>query len=253
MPPTSNYVTDPPIAVLGIDAAWTAAFETVCQRGTEALQWGLPEPWIHAELFAELKHRAPTTGFHPIAHEIPYVTHCPVVLPKRRDLVTRGAVKWVDLCLHSEDRTNWASFEFKVSHTGKTERKDNADRSAMDGVRKDISALAGFDLKLTAAAWRDPDAATKSHWMADILGPHVGSLASGTQHFVMAYLELDGSLDTAFWNRTSIEKEVRNWLPRRSKAVEIPDMSITIANGIAGRHSLILAQWISKRSTQQRD
>ncbi len=43
---------------------WTVAFETVCQRGTEALQWGLPEPWIHAELFAELKHRAPTTSFH---------------------------------------------------------------------------------------------------------------------------------------------------------------------------------------------
>ena len=30
-------------------------------------------------------------------HEIPYVTHCPVVLPKRRDLATRGAVQWVDL------------------------------------------------------------------------------------------------------------------------------------------------------------
>ncbi len=162
-------------------------------------------------------------------------------------------MKWVDLCLHSEDRTHWTWFEFKVRHTRKTERKDNADRSAMDGVRKDISALAGFDLNRTEAAWRDPDAATKSHWMEETLGPHVGSLASGTQHFVMAYLELDGSLDTVFWNQTSIEKEVRKWLPKRSKAVEIPDMSITITNGIAGRHSLMLAQWISKRSTQQRD
>ncbi|GAI74008.1 unnamed protein product, partial [marine sediment metagenome] len=34
---------------------WFDVFSVVCARGREALQWDLPEAWVHAELYAELK------------------------------------------------------------------------------------------------------------------------------------------------------------------------------------------------------
>jgi hypothetical protein len=35
---------------------WVRAFRAVCTRGMgAALDWGLPEQWVHAELFAELR------------------------------------------------------------------------------------------------------------------------------------------------------------------------------------------------------
>jgi hypothetical protein len=226
-------------------AIWKSAFESVCRRGDGALQWGLPEPWIHAELFAELSQMAPQTGMAPIAHEVPDVTHCPVVIPKRRDLATRGAVKWVDLCLHSEDKTQYLWFEFKIRHAGRSEREEQADASSMDAVRKDIAALIGFDLALTEETWRNPDGATKSHWMPTVLGPLVDSLPITTHHFVMAYIKLDGELDPGLWNQASISKAVSKWLPKRSKVAVLPDMAVGITDGIAGRHSLMLAEWSS--------
>ena len=30
---------------------WIGVFDAVCRRSDGALEWGLPEPWIHAELY----------------------------------------------------------------------------------------------------------------------------------------------------------------------------------------------------------
>lgn len=62
---------------------WFDVFSVVCARGKEALQWDLPEAWVHAELYAELKRRARSTGWVPFPTEVPYVTLYPVQLPKK--------------------------------------------------------------------------------------------------------------------------------------------------------------------------
>ena len=79
-------------------------FTSVCNRGNGALKWGNPEPWVHAELFAEFEAQAQNTGWIPFPTEVPYVTLYPIQIPKpsNRDWKSIGAVKWVDLCLRSE-------------------------------------------------------------------------------------------------------------------------------------------------------
>jgi len=224
-------------------ATWLEVFEAVCKRGDDPLRWGLPEPWLHAELFAELSRRAPTTGWHPLPHEIPYVTHCPVVLPKKRDLASRGAVKWIDLCLHAPDYSEWLWFEFKVRHAGKSEREEEANASAMDAVKKDIGALAGFDLNLTAKEWKQPDTATKSHWMPELLTPHAPTLAPARHHFVMAYLQLSGEMNGSLWNADRIHAEVAKWLKWRKIPIQMPPMAVSIQPQLDAAHGLLIASW----------
>jgi hypothetical protein len=107
---------------------WFGALDSVCSRANGALEWGLPEPWIHAELYAELKRRSGKSGWTPIPHEVPYVTHYPVTLPKEshRDWKTQGAVKWIDLCLQYPASNSWCWFEFKVRHCGTGKRIGDA-------------------------------------------------------------------------------------------------------------------------------
>jgi len=228
----------------GIDTAtWVNVFEAVCRDGQEPLRWGLPEPWLHAELFAELTRRAGTSGFHPLPHEIPYVTRCPVVLPKKRDLASRGAVKWVDLCLHTNDYSEWLWFEFKVRHAGMPEREEEANASAMDAVKKDIAALADIDIALTAKEWEQPDTATKSHWMPELLTPHARSLPSARHHFVMIYLQLNGLMDEGLWNPDRIHAEVAKWLKWRKIPIQLPAMQVSIHPRIAEADGLLIVSW----------
>lgn len=227
--------------------AWIDVFEEVCKRGEEPLRWGLPEPWLHAELFAELSRRAPTTGWYPLAHEIPYVTHCPVVLPKKRDLATRGAVKWVDLCLHNPDCKEWLWFEFKVRHAGRPERKEEANSSAMDAVKKDIAALASIDIVLTAKEWEQPDTATKSHWMPELLTPHARSLSSARHHFVMAYLELKGEMNGSLWNSDRVLGELARWLKWRKIPIHVPTIEVSAQPRLQAPHGLFIASWWDTR------
>jgi hypothetical protein len=95
---------------------WTDVFSSVCQRGQDALLWGPAEPWVHIELFAELRRQAPSTGWKPFPTELPCVTFYPVRLPKEanRNWQVDGAVKWVDLCLRSETGNQWCWFELNV-------------------------------------------------------------------------------------------------------------------------------------------
>jgi len=69
---------------------WFDLFNTVCACRLSPLQWGLPESWVHAELYAELKRRAHSSRWMPFSTEIPYVTFYPVGLPRkgnRRSLI----------------------------------------------------------------------------------------------------------------------------------------------------------------------
>jgi len=232
---------------------WSEAFEVVCNRGHGALKWGLPEPWIHAALYAELKRQAAVSGWMPFSTEIPYVTFYPVQLPKHknRDWRVAGAVKWVDLCLHAEDHNAWCWFEFKVRHVGYGERQREATQQAMDAVRKDIVALIGFSADLTAETWENPDEYTKAYWFPDILQPHTRSVRSGQHAFAMAFLQLGGDLDPEIWNGSRLTDEVREWLGYRSRQAgrqsTCPTISVTVSpQSLAGGHSLVICEWESE-------
>jgi len=231
---------------------WFEAFEAVCNRGHDALGWGLPEPWIHAELYAELKRRAANSGWMPFFTEVPYVTFYPVQLPKHtnRDWRIAGAVKWVDLCLHREDHNAWCWFEFKVRHAGRRERQQEATRQAMTAVRKDIVALVGFSADLTANTWEHPDEHTRAYWFEDILQPHTRGIRSGQHTFAMAFLHLGGDLVPAIWNKGRLTDEVREWLAYRGKQAgrqpTCPTISVTVSRqSLSGGHSLVICRWES--------
>lgn len=229
---------------------WAEAFEAVCSRGHNALEWGLPEPWIHAELYAELKQRVAVSGWIPFSTEIPYVTFYPVQLPKHtyRDWRVVGAVKWVDLCLRAEGHNAWCWFEFKVRHAGYGERHQEATRQAMTAVRKDIVALVGFSADLTANTWEYPDEHTRAYWFEDILQPLARDVRSGQHIFAMAFLQLGGDLDPGIWNKNRLIDEVREWLAYRSRQSGrqpiFPTISVTVSpQSLAGGHSLVICEW----------
>ena len=117
---------------------WTDVFSTVCQRGQDALLWGPVEPWVHIELFAELRRRAPSTGWTPFPMELPIVTFYPVRLPKKanRNWQVDGAVKWVDLCLQSETGNQWCWFELKVRGAGGRGRERKPPRRPLTCLEK---------------------------------------------------------------------------------------------------------------------
>lgn len=66
-------------------ATWTDVFDTICRHGVDPLRRALPEPWLHAELLAELGRRATLASFHLLRHEA-LRAHRPVIPPKRKDL-----------------------------------------------------------------------------------------------------------------------------------------------------------------------
>lgn len=131
---------------------WFGMFSIVCARGKEALEWDLPEAWVHAELYVELKRRARSSEWIPFPTEVPYVTLYPVQLPKKanRDWKAVGGVKWIDLCLRSKAHNAWCWFEFKVRHVRHDERHQKAPLEARNALRKDVVALMGFDVHKTA-------------------------------------------------------------------------------------------------------
>ncbi len=196
---------------------WFGAFDIVCHRADGALEWGLPEPWLHAELYAELKRRSIDTGWIPFPQELHYVTHYPVQLPSEsnRDWKTQGAVKWIDLCLHHGATNTWCWFEFKVRHCGIGNRVDKASFQARDAFRKDVIALAGFSAALTASTWETPDEYTKIYWAETLLKPRTDELVHGRHEFVAAYLQLNGSLDLAHWSGPLFRGALDSWLAER--------------------------------------
>ncbi len=229
---------------------WVGTFDAVCRRADGALEWGLPEPWLHAELYAELKRRSRDSGWVPIPQEVPYVTHYPVQLPaeSHRDWKVRGAVKWIDLCLHHSLTNTWCWFEFKVRHCGTGDRLEKASFQARDAFRKDVIALAGFDVEKTAATWVEPDQATKIYWAESLLKPHKDNVLTGRHEFVAAYLQLNGEMASTHWAETQFRGVLEAWLRERSRKSatkkDLPVITIeSPAQLLAGQHALILCKW----------
>ena len=229
---------------------WFDVFHSVCARGQEALEWGLPEPWIHAELYAELKRQAPSTGWAPLSTEVPYVTFYPVQLPKKenRDWEAVGAIKWVDLCLRSEADKAWCWFEFKARHAGLRGRKQKAALAARDALCKDAVALMGFDAALTADTWANPDRYTVAYWFESVLKPHTASLHTDEHHFAAVFLQLGDKLDPEIWNEKALMEQIRKWFSYRAKQTgrqfACPDINIASSvQSLAGNHSLLVCEW----------
>jgi hypothetical protein len=196
---------------------WLDVFEAVCSRGGDALYWGLPEPWVHAELYAELLKTSPSTAWLPLSTEVPYVTFSPVQLPKtsNRDWREVGAVKWVDMRLHSADHNAWCWFEFKARPAGAGERRTKASLEARHAFKKDIAALVAFDAELTSRAWSDPDEYARAYWFADILTPHADKIVTGKHYCVAAFLQIGGELEEDVLSQPAVAEQARRWLASR--------------------------------------
>ncbi|MFC1973903.1 hypothetical protein ACFLU2_00895 [Chloroflexota bacterium] len=219
-------------------------FKATCSRDQGALKWGNPEPWVHAELFAEFNRRSGNSGWIPFKQEVPYLTYYPVQLPKpsNHDWKSIGAVKWIDLCLRSTDSDHWCWFEFKVRHIGLEERANKAALDARNAFCKDIVALLGFDTNATADEWRDPDSPTAAYWFESELRPHAEELRLGNHHFISAFLQLDGDLNDEIWNREALIKQVNAWKEQRCKhrgEVFRASDNLKISSNQVGNHWLI--------------
>ena len=78
------------------EAASRMQYGAATDRLVRCIRYGLPscrrgprmgaclEPWLHAELYAELKRRSIDSGWIPFPQELPYVTHYPVQLPSEK-------------------------------------------------------------------------------------------------------------------------------------------------------------------------
>lgn len=191
------------------------SLSSIIERNSLALLWGLPEQWIHAELFAEFSARSSSSGWVPIPEEVPYLTYLPVSLPAKRDWKNLGAMKWIDLCLHSPDRRNWAWLELKVRHAGVKERRQKAEKEALHAMKKDVVALMGFDQEKTACDWENPGDDTKIHWAERLLKPHALAIRNGQHHFMTLYLQLDDTPNFKIWNQEAIAHSIKNWFEHR--------------------------------------
>ncbi len=194
-------------------------FTRICSLENGALLWGNPEPWVHAELFAEYHRTQHETGWIPFATEVPYVTRYPFQLPKitGRDWIHDGGVKWIDLCLRNGDYTEWYWFELKVQHAEETFGLANASEKALGVYKKDVVALLGFDIEKTATIWKDPDGPTKAYWFEKTLKPYAEQLKSGNHHFVSAFLQLKGNFDEDIWCEKNILIKIDAWGDTRAK------------------------------------
>jgi len=202
---------------------WFELFKAVCFRGEEALKWGLPEPWIHAELYRALT-KDKMSGWEPLDTEVPYVTNYPVRLPKEanRDWRTESGIKWVDLCLKSVGNDTWCWFEFKVRHVARgDDRIKEGALEARDVFRKDVVALAGFDALKTAETWENPGKSVKAYYLDYLLKPNARSICIGRHLFVAAFLQLGGKLDEEVWSEKALMKQIFQWEAYRCKQARL--------------------------------
>ncbi|MFC1994308.1 hypothetical protein ACFLVI_03490 [Chloroflexota bacterium] len=224
------------------------AFKAVCSRDNGALKWGNPEPWVHAELFAEFDSCSGSSGWIPFDTEIPYVTYYPVQLPKpsNRDWKSAGAMKWIDLCLRSTDSDHWCWFEFKVRHVGLKERANKAALDVRNAFRQDVVALLGFDPNATADEWSNPDSSTAAYWFESTLRPYIEKLRLGTHHFISAFLQLDGNLNDEIWNGEALMEQVNLWKEHRCKQRDEDfraSNNLQISSNPVANHWLISVEW----------
>ena len=203
---------------------WAEMVDTICRKGQQQLLWAYTEPWLQAEMFADLHARRESTGWEPLSVEVPYVTFVPFTPPRtaHRDWRTSGAVKWVDLCLRSHTTNEWVWIELKSRHAGTDGREASAGRQARNAVRKDIAALAALDPAKTADTWLVPDWYTRAYWFEATLAPFAEALREGTHYYVAVYLQLDGELSEEVWSSAVMEDLVYQWWRTRTRDVESP-------------------------------
>ena len=224
---------------------WQALFSAVCDRGQAAFEWGFIEPWIHAELYTELKRQAASNGWEPFPIEVPYVTAYPVRLPRKesRDWRKDGGVKWADLCLRSKEANTWYWIEFKVRNARFERGIQKLALAARDAFRKDIVALMGFDINSTADIWTNLDTYTVAY--GEFLTPHAGSIRSRKHRFAAAFLQLWGKLDLALWSENTLLQEIDNWFSYRNAGTGRHDTcpQIPVQSFVIGGHSLVVCEW----------
>ena len=225
---------------------WRETVSDICERGAHALQWGLAEPWFQTETFVALDSAAKSTGWKPLPMEVPYVTFGPVHPPKprNRDWKTEGAVKWVDLCLHSADRQAWCWVEFKVRQTNNGDMALQAALNARDVVRKDVVALIALDPERTADAWTTPDQYTKAYWFEQTLAPLSEQVRQGQHSFFVVYLQLCGEFDQQVWAETPLREAIQGWWAYRARQVQQPlefrRTRLEYAEELPGGHSALI-------------
>jgi hypothetical protein len=227
---------------------WPQIFTEVIKKDKGALKWGLPEPWVHAELYCAIFKEE--ISWTPFPDELPYVTYYPVKLPKitNRDWEKIGAVKYVDMCLENTDKNEFLWFEFKVRNTSYHHNGLQANREARDAFKKDVVALIGFSPELTYKAWSKPDVYTKSYRYDTLLKDSTEYIASAKHRFVSFYLHLEKPILDEVWERTVLVKEIKDWLDYREKysstKIELPEISIEYHKNLANsNHTLITCAW----------
>lgn len=227
---------------------WPKIFSEVIKKDTGALKWGLPEPWVHAELFCTLtKEKIPWT---PFPDEVPYITYYPVTLPKitNRNWKKIGAVKYVDICLKDSDKNEFIWLEFKVRNTSFNSNTLKANVQSMDAFKKDIVALIGFSKELTSSTWHEPDVYTRSYKFEKLLTSHHKDILSANHRFVSCYLHLEEPLLDEIWERKILTEKIESWLDHRrkesEKKIDLPKLDIGYYKNLAGSpHTLIICQW----------
>ena len=228
------------------DIDWLSLFNRVCSNKAGLLRWSLPEPWVQAELYSQLCDSK--SGWHPINHEIPYVTYFPVVPPSNRDLASQGAIKWIDMALVSEGRKQWCWFELKVRPTGNAHRRETSEKAALSAIKRDVTALIGMDIVRTSETWVSPDEYTASHWFDEVLSPRVESIGQYSHSYVMAYLQLFGEIEGDRFLPQEITRQVEKWVQKKNKKAEktivCPKLTIDVhSKQVAGQHSLVIVRW----------
>jgi hypothetical protein len=231
---------------------FSSVISLIASSGDNQLRWGLPEPWLHAEVFSELSKQAPDTGWQPFDAELPYLTYFPVSLPKpeNRNWKEDGAFKYVDLCLRSEDSQRWCWIEFKVRHPDEPGRELKGAKSALDAMAKDFVGLAGMDIEQTASNWVKPDGSIDSYWLRNVLSPQAEELRAGAHRFVSIFLQLRTSLHPELFSVNAIRERIQSWHRHRCKQSMctwgVPTYDIEFQERVAGQHSLVICRsnWV---------
>lgn len=224
----------------------------ITTKGDMQLGWGLPEPWLHAEVYSELSDRATDTGWQPFDAEVPYLTYFPVSLPKpgNRNWKEDGAIKYADLCLKNKDSNEWCWLEFKVRHGEEPGRETIGAKSALDAMAKDFIGLIGLDIERTASNWIEPDDSIDSYWLRSVLSPHAEDLRLGSHCFVSVYLQLRSALHPEIFSDSRVRERIQSWLKTRATQStctwELPAYKIKFEESVAGKHSLAICKsnWV---------
>lgn len=119
---------------------------------------------------------------------------------------------------------------------------------ARDAFRKDVAALIGFDIQLTADAWVEPDSYTIAYWFEEVLKPKSQSLHSGKHQFAAAFLQLEGEHDPMVWDKKLLLEKIRDWFSYRGKQTgnhsTFPDISfVSSVQPLSGNHALLVCEW----------